>query len=133
MLDQKDKEYYDLSGAMVYDPCIGQFIFTQEEVVAVPFTVANNNLFNFNESFLAELQGLHESCGYASYIDQYLTFPASGVQPPEFFNFSSEADLACDVFDIINYAVFDPNPCFDVYDIPAMVGAPVTSPGIVLT
>jgi carboxypeptidase D len=121
MLDQKDKEYFDLSGALTYDPCIGQFDYVQEEVPAVPFVVANNNLFNFNESFLAQLQGLHESCGYADYIDKYLTFPASGVQPPVFFNYTSEEN--CDVFDLINVAAFDPNPCFDIYEITTMVGS----------
>jgi carboxypeptidase D len=119
MLDQNDTEYFDLSGALTYDPCIGQFDYVQEEIPAVPFVVQNNNLFNFNATFIAELEHLHTTCGYAEYIDKYLTFPASGIQPPLFFNYTSDAK--CDVFDIVNVAAFTPNPCFDIYDIPSMV------------
>ncbi|OCK73368.1 putative pheromone processing carboxypeptidase [Lepidopterella palustris CBS 459.81] len=122
MLDKKNKEYFDLSGALVFDPCIGQFDYTQEEVVAVPFVEANANLFNFNETFMEEIQSLHKTCGYADYIDKYLVFPPSGPQPPVFFNFSSEAD--CDVFDLINEAAFDPNPCFNIYEINQMCPLP---------
>ena len=69
-------------GALVYDPCIGQFDYVQEEVPAVPYVVENNNLFNFNESFLEQLGQLHHSCGYAEYIEKYLQFPPIGKQPP---------------------------------------------------
>jgi carboxypeptidase D len=69
-------------GALVYDPCIGQFAYVQEEVPAVPYVVENNNLFNFNESFLERLGELHHSCGYAEYIEKYLQFPPVGNQPP---------------------------------------------------
>lgn len=76
----------------------------------MPFAVANNNFFNFNDSFIAQLEELHESCGYAAYIEKYLVFPPSGPQPPEYFNYTSEAN--CDVFDLIDFAAMDPNPCF---------------------
>jgi carboxypeptidase D len=118
MLDQNDTCYYDLSGALVYDPCIGQYDYTQEEVPAVPYVLENANLFNFNQSFLDQLQSLHEYCGYADYIDRYLRFPATGPQPPVYFNYTSEA--GCDVFDMIDNAAFDPNPCFDIYEITSM-------------
>jgi carboxypeptidase D len=119
MLDQNDTEFFDLSGALTYDPCIGQFDYVQEEIPTVPFVVKNNNLFNFNGTFIAELEHLHQTCGYADYIKKYLTFPASGIQPPLFFNYTSDAN--CDVLDIVNVAAFTPIPCFDIYDIPAMV------------
>ncbi|GES66077.1 serine-type carboxypeptidase F [Aspergillus terreus] len=115
MLDQDDKEYYDLKGAMVYDPCIGQFDYVQEEVPAVPFVQQNANLFNFNASFMAELESLHESCGYKDFIDQYLVFPPSDVQPPKSAN-SSE----CDVFDLIYNEALLVNPCWDVYEVNLM-------------
>lgn len=137
MLDEKDKEYYDLSGkspcaaynhlqsssdisrasqgALVYDPCIGQFDYTQEEVTAVPFVLENQALFQFNESFLAKIESLDKSCGYADLREKYLTFPPSGIQPAVFFNFTSEAD--CDVFDMIDNAALTINPCFDIYEV----------------
>jgi carboxypeptidase D len=122
MLDAKNPTYYDLKGALVYDPCIGQFDYTQEEVPAVPFVIENNNLFNFNASFLAELESLHKSCGYEKYIEEYLQFPPKKAQPEVYFNFTSEAN--CDVFDLINEAAFDPNPCFNIYEINQMCPLP---------
>jgi carboxypeptidase D len=106
------------AGALMYDPCIGQFDYVQEQVPAVPFLVKNANLFNLNESFMAETQSLHTSCGYQSYIDKYLVFPASGVQPQKQFN--STAEASCDVFDMIATAAFNPNPCFNIYEVNSM-------------
>lgn len=98
----------------MYDPCIGQFDYVQEEVPVVPFVQQNANLFNFNQSFMAELESLHKSCGYEDYINKYLTFPASGVQPAIGPNIPN---ASCDVFDLIANAVLDPNPCFNIYEI----------------
>jgi len=117
-LDRNDTEYFDLSGALMFDPCIGEFATIQEEIPVVPFVQANANLFNFNASFLAELESLHESCGYAAYIDKYLTFPPSDVQPESYLNYSTIGH--CDLFDLINGAAFDPNPCFNIYQIVEM-------------
>ncbi|OJJ46999.1 hypothetical protein ASPZODRAFT_131918 [Penicilliopsis zonata CBS 506.65] len=112
-LDQNDTEYFDLTGALTYDPCIGQWDWVQEEAPAVPFVLENTNMFNFNETFLAELEALHESCGYKEFIDEYLVFPASGVQPPKFMNWTADAD--CDVYDTILDEALEINPCFDLY------------------
>lgn len=120
MLNENNKTYYDLSGALMFDPCIGNFEYVQEEVPVVPFVLANNNLFNFNASFLSQLEMLHQNCGYATYIDKYLTFPPPGNQPPFFMNFTNQTDLNCDVFDLVNEAAFDPNPCFNIYAITEM-------------
>ena len=103
-----------LKGAIVYDPCIGQFDYTQEEVVAVPYVQENNNILNLNASFLAQLESLDQSCGYAAYREKYLTFPPPGNQPAVFFNYTSEAN--CDVFDMIDNAALEVNPCFDIYE-----------------
>lgn len=84
----------------------------------VPFVQENANLFNFNESFMAELERKHTSCGYEEFIDKYLTFPPPEVQPPKFFNFTSEAD--CDLFDLVYNEAFKINPCFDLYEINLM-------------
>ena len=102
-------------GALVYDPVIGQFVYAQEEVPIVPYVQANANLFGFNESFMNELESLDKSCGYAAYREKYFKFPASGVQPPVYFNYTSQAD--CDVFSMVDEYAFAINPCFDVYEI----------------
>ncbi|PWY91150.1 serine carboxypeptidase PepF [Aspergillus heteromorphus CBS 117.55] len=116
-LDQNDTEHFDLKGALAYDPCIGQFDYVQEEAPVVPFVQNNANLFNFNASFMAELESLHEYCGYKEFIDEYLVFPPSGIQPPKSMNWS---DTTCDVFDLVNDAALDPNPCFNPYEISEM-------------
>ena len=94
MLDQNGKEYFDQSGVLVFDPCIGRFDYVQEEVSAVPFVGTNANLFNFNESFMAEIQALHQSCGH-------IDLPTKRNQPPVFFDYTSEANYD---FDLINEA-----------------------------
>lgn len=109
-------------GAMVYDPCIGSFVSTAQEAPAVPFIQKNANLFNFNDTFMAELEQLHEQCGYKDFMDKYLTFPAAGVQPPMFFNFSSDAN--CDVFDIALVEALRTNPCWNVYRVADMCPIP---------
>ena len=117
MLNQKDKMYFDLHGALVYDPCIGDYNYVQEEVVAFPFVQQANNMFGFNSTFLSQLESLDESCGYADYRAKYMTFPPPGVQPPHYFNYSAAADQACDVFDMINYEAAENNPCFNIYEV----------------
>jgi len=112
MLDEKDKTYYDLSGRLLPllawnyyintnsrslqrriclrschrpDPVIGQFLYTQEEVIAVHHVVAKQNNLNLSDTFLATLEGLDESCGYAALREKYLTFPRSlhqAINPP---------------------------------------------------
>jgi carboxypeptidase D len=131
MLNKKNKDYFNLSGefdcphgvscpnqnigALVYDPCIGSYVYTQEEAVTVPFIVQNNNMIGLNASYIAQLEELDKTCGYAEYREKYLTFPASGVQPPKYFDY--DADAACDVADTATNAAFGPNPCFNSYEI----------------
>ncbi|KAF2725023.1 carboxypeptidase S3, penicillopeptidase S3, CPD-S3 [Polychaeton citri CBS 116435] len=115
MLDENDSEYYDVTGALIYDPCIGNWDFTQQEVPVVPFTLANNNVMGYNATFIAQLEQLHESCGYADWLDTYLTFPPPGIQPSIFFNSSSPENKSCAVWEMIDHAAFSINPCFNVY------------------
>jgi carboxypeptidase D len=115
MLDEKDPEYFDLGGALLYDPCIGNWDFTQQEVPVVPFAKANNNVMGYNASFMAELEALHQSCGYADYLDEYLHFPPPGLQPSVFFNSSSPANKSCGLWELLDHSAFDINPCFNVY------------------
>lgn len=102
----------------MYDPCIGQFDYVQQEVPAFPFLQQNANMFNFNQSYMAELEERHQSCGYQDYIDKYLSFPPAGVQPPKMFNYTTDAD--CDLFSMIMNEVYNINPCFDVYEVNLM-------------
>ena len=100
---------------MVYDPCIGQWDYVQEDVPMVPYVKANANMFGFNETFVEELGRLHEACGYEQYLAEYMTFPAKGVQPTRLINTSS--DNPCDLFDLVSDEATRINPCFDIYEI----------------
>jgi carboxypeptidase D len=112
-LDRNDTDHFDLSGALMYDPCIGSWQYIQEEVTAYPFVEANNNMIGLNASYLAQLKALDESCGYADFREKYLTFPASGVQPVTPDNFFGK----CDINGLATNAAFPINPCFNSYEI----------------
>ncbi|GAB1197044.1 hypothetical protein APSETT444_006325 [Aspergillus pseudonomiae] len=142
MLDQNDKDYFDVHGrlfllqsgnsapqifdmlipdnvgALAYDPVIGQFDYVGQQVSAVPTVQQNANIFNFNTSFMNELESLHKSCGYQEFLDGYLTFPPPGVQPPK--SFDPTNDAGCDIYKMITDAAYLVNPCYNVYAINQM-------------
>ncbi|KAJ5798666.1 Peptidase S10 serine carboxypeptidase [Penicillium pulvis] len=57
----------------------------------------------------------YEKCGYKQYLDEYLTYPASGVQPPKYMNYSD-----CDIYNMIYDEAHNPNPCWSPYRINQM-------------
>jgi carboxypeptidase D len=112
MIDKNDTSCFDVRGALVYDPCIGNWDFVQQEVVAVPFAQKNNNILGYNSTFLEHLSTLHDECGYAAWIESFLTFPPPGPQPAVFFNSTGNS---CAVWEMLDHAAFAVNPCFNVY------------------
>jgi carboxypeptidase D len=118
MLDAKDREYYDLKGALMYDPCIGEFGYGGQ-VAAYPHLEANRNIWGLNDTFMADLASQHESCGYREYNDKYLTFPPSGNQPPTFNDYRN---ATCDVMGLASGWAVNVNPCFNPYQIVSSVG-----------
>ncbi|KAE8451965.1 hypothetical protein EG329_002129 [Mollisiaceae sp. DMI_Dod_QoI] len=117
MLQRHDKTYYNVSGALIYDGVIGNYVYAQQEVPLVPFVIQNNNVLGLNNSFISHLQDLDKSCGYADYRNKYLTFPPPGKQPNKYFNSSSPSDQACDLWALANSAALLTNPCANVYQI----------------
>lgn len=115
MLDEDDKEHFDVGGALMYDPCIGDWDFTQQEVPVAPFVRSNNNVMGYNATFLSHIEEMHQTCGYADYIDTYLTYPPPGHQPAVFFNSSSPENSTCGLWEMLDAAAFAINPCFNVY------------------
>ena len=97
---------------MIYDPTIGPYGFLQEEAVAYPYIEKWNNIIGLNESYMAELKALDESCGYAEYREKYLTYPAAGVQPV-----APDVTNECDINGLASMAAFKINPCFNSYEI----------------
>ena len=82
--------------------------------------------------FLANIQGLHQSCGYADFIDKYLQIPAYGIQPPAISN--SSADENCStIATMVTHAEIKISPFFDQLQICSMcpllydpLGSPTT-------
>ena len=63
MLDQNDKTYFDVSGALMYDPCIGDCGIAQIYLPGKDFVLNNQCILNFNQSLLSEMIDLSASCG----------------------------------------------------------------------
>lgn len=70
--------------------------------------------FNLNDSFMADIHARADSCGYTDYIEEYMTFPPSGVQP----TFETPSP-DCDLWTDIRAAATLVNPCFNVYQLTA--------------
>lgn len=111
MLDEDDTEYFDLGGALMYDPCIGAFD-VQDDMTTYPFVLENNNVLGYNDSYLEQMAALDESCGYAKFREDYLVFPPSGTQPP-----LPESTGECALWNSAYYAAYATNPCFNVYQL----------------
>ncbi|KAK5168933.1 uncharacterized protein LTR77_006242 [Saxophila tyrrhenica] len=113
MLDQKDKQYFDLSGNVIYDPCIGEFLRVGQEIPTFDFVMANRDILNLNDTFIAQLEQEHINCGYRDYIDKYMQFPPPEHQPDR----GVYGYKKCDVFDKYYEAAYTVNPCFNIYHI----------------
>lgn len=116
MLDQDDKEYYNVAGMMIYDPSI-QYPVTSQ-VAAWPFVEAHADDFPFNDTFVEYLRNQSDSCGYTEYINSALQFPPSGhFSDPIGIKKNGEPKHGCDLFDAIYEAIFEINPCWDIYQV----------------
>jgi carboxypeptidase D len=58
----------------------------------------------------------HHRCGYADYLAQYMKFPPAGVQPSLDGMYNQSSD-SCDVWNLAYEAAYQPNPCFNVYEV----------------
>lgn len=105
------------TGALVYDPAIGETIFVQEQIPTYPFVEANANLFNFDKTTMAELKELHETCGYQDYIQRYLKFPPTENQPHLYYDYFDYDNATCGIFGKVSAKAPRINPCFDIYAI----------------
>ncbi|KAI9692577.1 MAG: hypothetical protein M1822_006808 [Bathelium mastoideum] len=133
MLERNDTSKFNLSGALMYDPVIGQYEYMQA-VPTVPFVRNNANFFNLNDTFMNELALAHEVCGYANYTDYFLTFPPLAQQPVlnTLYSTTNVSGVNCDVWNVVYEVASQPNPCFNVYEISTMcpiLSDPLAYPG----
>ncbi|TID20844.1 serine-type carboxypeptidase F [Venturia nashicola] len=119
MLDEKDKERFDLKGALMYDPVIGQYEHIGQTIPAVPYIREYKKFFNFNQTFMDQLVSAHKACGYADFLDKYMVFPPAGVQPWLEGGFNNKS-VACDLWYLARKAAFRTNPCFNIFEISSM-------------
>ncbi|KAI0269343.1 Alpha/Beta hydrolase protein [Gloeopeniophorella convolvens] len=104
----------DLQGIWVSDPLLGWDV-AQVQIPAVSFVHKYENVFAFNQSFLAHLDSVAKSCNYSDYFEKYVTYPPKGPLPLP--GSSTENDDGCDVWDEIFDAALIVNPAFNIYRI----------------
>jgi len=105
----------NLKGIWIADPSLSYGV-VQDEIPALRFARANQNLFPFNSSFWAELQDISDKCGYTDYLDDFVTYPPAGQLPfPVGTNGTFSATAACRIHSPIQRAIGVLNPVFDVY------------------
>ncbi|GIZ44414.1 hypothetical protein CKM354_000761200 [Cercospora kikuchii] len=117
MIEQNCTKYFDVAGMMIYDPSIQPQV--SSEVAALPFVKAHYPDFPFNETFTAFLENRTQACGYNEYIENGLQFPPKRTfDNPPGVNYTNNYTLDdCQVFDPIFEAIFEINPCFDIYQV----------------
>nr|GAT57790.1 carboxypeptidase Cpds [Mycena chlorophos] len=105
-----------LKGIYIADPSLTYGV-VQEDIPALRFVQANQNVFPFNSSFMAQLQAASDACGYTDYLDQFITYPPAGPIPfpvgvPEG---STSASAQCRLSSTIQRAIGRLNPVFNIY------------------
>ncbi|KAJ6473225.1 alpha/beta-hydrolase [Mycena sanguinolenta] len=103
-----------LQGIWIGDPVLGWDV-VQAQIPVVDFVHKYENVFAFNETFMAELDAIAVECNYAGYVEKFATYPPAGLLPLP--GKSTEADRGCDVWDTVFDAALTKNPAFNIYRI----------------
>ncbi|KAJ7502903.1 alpha/beta-hydrolase [Mycena galericulata] len=94
-----------LKGISIADPSLSYDV-VQQEIPALRFARANQNLFPFNTSFWNELQTISDTCGYTDYLDKFVTYPPAGHLPlPVATNGTFTVTRACQIHSPIQRAI----------------------------
>lgn len=114
MHNASDTTYYNVESIMFYDPSLSYDI-VQRDAPAVPFVEYWSNLFSLNDTYMDSLRARHESCGYAEFQAETMTFPPTGPLPtPPDVN---QMNDTCRLWNEITEAASLVNPCWDVYQV----------------
>ncbi|KAI0051492.1 alpha/beta-hydrolase [Auriscalpium vulgare] len=105
----------NLQGIWLGSPVVGQDAI-QMFTPAVSFVHKFENVFGFNQSFMASLDARATSCGYTQYLETHLTYPPPAA-PFEYPGNTFEAAPGCDVYTDILMAALLLNPAFNIYRI----------------
>jgi carboxypeptidase D len=113
-LNSYDKEYYNVSGILMYDPSLSSDA-VQEQIPAVPFVDYWGPLLSLNETFSDSIHQRADACNYTSFLEENLVFPPAGPLPTP-PNIDGDVE-GCDLWTDIYLAATEVNPCFDVYQV----------------
>ncbi|EME78461.1 uncharacterized protein MYCFIDRAFT_37055 [Pseudocercospora fijiensis CIRAD86] len=116
---KKNSSDFPLKGVHINDPIVGDAI-AQQAATIVPFAQYWQNMLGLNDTVMKNLTATHEKCGYKSFLDKYLTFPAPQERFPVLKNFfTSESNTLdpCDTLDRVAGEASIANPCFNIYHI----------------
>lgn len=111
---------FDVKGMLIFDGLFSDPMLSQDLTSASFALDIWDSIFTFNDTFRAELRAAERECGFDNYIDTYLVFPPTGVQPVLETSFSADT---CNLFNAVVVAAAEANPCFSVYRVSA--GCPV--------
>lgn len=89
----------------------GSWELVGHNIPAYDFARANADILGLNSSFLSDFEAMNSQCGYDIFVDKYLTFPPSGLQP------DSSNIQKCKTWGMYHRAAMEVNPCFDFYHI----------------
>ncbi|KDQ27644.1 hypothetical protein PLEOSDRAFT_1104326 [Pleurotus ostreatus PC15] len=105
----------NLKGIWIADPSLTWGV-VQQEIPALRFARAHQNVFPFNSSFWAQLEQISDACGYTDYLDKFLTYPPKGQLPfPPATNGTSTVSAGCRIHNLIQRGVNLLNPVFNTY------------------
>ena len=114
-IEANDTQYFNLKGAAINDPIIGNEII-QFEGVAMQYLNTWSQVFGLDSATMAKLNAQNEKCGYSSYLDKYFQFPPPPAPFPGPFgdaNYGTDFPNDCNIQDGILDAVTALNPCFN--------------------
>ena len=119
MLDQNDKEYFNVSGMAVWDGLYSKIPLTEDIPVAT-FVNKWQTALPFNDTFMAGIKAIDEQCGYTAYLGEFLVFPPAGPQPsilPGEDPLTGLAKPECALYIAVFLAAKELNPCLNAFDI----------------
>lgn len=99
---------------MVYDPCIA-YDYLQGAISVVPFVQNHVDLFPLDN--LDDLATLDDTCGFAAFREEYLTFPPPGLMP-DISDLPGRKKPQCiELYESVYEDITVKNPCFDIYQV----------------
>ncbi|KAH8977071.1 alpha/beta-hydrolase [Lactarius hatsudake] len=101
----------DLQGLWMDDAVLGWSV-VQSEIPAVDFVHKYENVFAFDQTFLAQLDTIAATCNYSDYMTKHVTYPPQGPLP-----LVGDSTDVCRVWDMISSAALLINPAFNEYHI----------------